>query len=186
MQTTRLRWTIADLVAFPDNDLNRYEIIDGELFVTKSPHWNHQSSCARISRIIGDWAEKTGLGDVAIAPGIIFSDADNVIPDVVWVSNQRLELLMDTSGHLTGAPELVIEVLSPGEKNVIRDKEKKLLLYSQQGVEEYWICNYIEKTVEVYRSQLANLQLKLTLLNQDQLTSPLLPGFNCLVNQLFP
>jgi Uma2 family endonuclease len=76
-------------------------------------------------------------------------------------------------------------VLSPGGKNILRDKEKKLKLYSQQGVDEYWICDYIEKTVEVYRRQPANLELELTLSSQDQLTSPLLPGFNCLVSQLF-
>jgi Uma2 family endonuclease len=185
MQTTPVRWTTADLEALPDDDLNRYEIINGELFVTKSPHFNHQISCSNIIRIIGNWSEKSGLGEVVFAPGIIFSDSDNVIPDVVWISHQRLKLLMDEAGHLTGAPELVIEVLSPGRKNVLRDKEKKLELYSQQGVDEYWICDYIEKTVEVYRRQASNLQLELTLSSQDQLTSPLLPGFNCLVSQLF-
>lgn len=64
-----------------------------------------------------------------IAPAIIFSDADNVIPDVVWASHERLKYLLDEAGHLTGAPELVVEVLSPGEKNEKRDKETKLKLY---------------------------------------------------------
>ncbi len=79
---------------------NRYEIIDGELFVTKAPNWVHQTSCANIATVIKIWSDETGLGEVAIAPGIIFSDADNVIPDVVWASHERLKLLLDEAGHL--------------------------------------------------------------------------------------
>lgn len=120
-----------------------------------------------------------------IAPGIIFSDSDNVIPDVVWASHERLKHLLDEAGHLTGAPELVVEVLSPGEKNEKRDKETKLKLYSVQGVPEYWICDSIQKKVKVYRREQAALKLAVTLFSQYELTSPLLPGFNCLVSKLF-
>ncbi|AUB40369.1 Endonuclease, Uma2 family [Nostoc flagelliforme CCNUN1] len=120
-----------------------------------------------------------------IAPGIIFSDSDNVIPDVVWASHERLKNLLDEAGHLTGAPELVVEVLSPGEKNQKRDKETKLKLYSVQGVQEYWICDSIQKKVEVYRREQAALKLAATLFSQDELTSSLLPGFKCLVSKLF-
>jgi Uma2 family endonuclease len=185
MAITPVRWTTADLELFAGDNRNRYEIIDGELFVTKSPHWDHQSSCINIGTVLKIWSDETGLGEVAIAPGIIFSDADNVIPDVVWASHQNLERLLDEAGHLTGAPELVVEVLSPGEKNETRDKQTKLKLYSVQGVQEYWICDYIQKKVEVYRREQAILRLTVTLFSQDELTSPLLPGFNCLVSKLF-
>ncbi|MBW4676476.1 MAG: Uma2 family endonuclease [Desmonostoc geniculatum HA4340-LM1] len=185
MQTTPVRWITADLELFAGDRRNRYEIIDGELFVTKAPNWIHQTSCANIATVLKIWSDETGLGEVAIAPGIIFSDADNVIPDVVWASHERLKLLLDEAGHLTGAPELVVEVLSPGEKNEKRDKETKLKLYSVQGVQEYWICDSIQKKVEVYRREQAALKLAVTLFSQDELTSPLLPGFNCLVSKLF-
>ncbi|BDI14999.1 hypothetical protein ANSO36C_08010 [Nostoc cf. commune SO-36] len=108
-----------------------------------------------------------------------------MIPDVVWASHERLKNLLDEAGHLTGAPELVIEVLSPGEKNEKRDKETKLKLYSVQGVLEYWICDFIQKKVEVYRREQTALKLAATLFSQDELRSPLLPGFNCLVSKLF-
>ena len=80
---------------------------------------------------------------------------------------------------------MVIEVLSPGTVNERRDKEAKLKLYSSQGVQEYWIVSWQLKTVEVYRRE--NLQLKLvaTLLNNDRLTSPLLPDFSCEINRFF-
>lgn len=85
------------------------------------------------------------------------------IPDVVWASNERLEPLLDEAGHLTGAPELVVEVLSPGKKNERRDREAKLKLYSVQGVYEYWIVNLKERMVKVYHREQAVLKLVATL-----------------------
>ncbi|WP_442948539.1 Uma2 family endonuclease [Nostoc sp.] len=67
----RVRWNTADLELFPDNG-NRYEIIDGELFVTRAPHWNHQKTCVRISTFLDNCSQTTGLGEVVTAPGIIF------------------------------------------------------------------------------------------------------------------
>lgn len=184
-QTTsdKVRWTTADLELLPDNG-NRYEIIDGELFVTRAPHWGHQQTCGRIFQELNTWSRESGLGQVAIAPGIIFTDADNVIPDVVWASNERLAILLDEAGHLTAAPELIIEVLSPGVENERRDREAKLKLYSSRGVREYWIVNWQLQHVEVYRREQAILVLVATLFTNDELSSPLLPGFVCPVIRL--
>ncbi len=180
----KVRWTSADLDLLPDNG-TRYEIIDGELFMTRSPHWGHQEVCVNIGTELTNWSRRTGLGKTATAPGIIFTDADNVIPDVVWASNERLAFLLDNAGHLIGAPELVVEVLSFGEENERRDRSIKLKLYSSRGVQEYWIVNWRLKQVEVYRRERATLKLAATLLVNDELTSPLLPGFACPVERLF-
>ncbi len=179
-----LRWTIADLELLPDND-NRYEIIDGELFVTRAPHWGHQEVCGRIFAVLDAWSRQTGLGRSAINPGIIFTDADNVIPDVVWASTARLALLLDEAGHLTAAPELVVEVLSAGAENERRDREAKLRLYSLRGVQEYWLVNWQLQQIEQYRREQAALKIVATLLPNDALTSPLLPGFTCSIAGLF-
>jgi Uma2 family endonuclease len=183
--TSSVRWTTADLELFAGDRTNRYEIIDGELFVTRAPHWKHQAICINVGTVLKLWSDETGLGEAVVTPGIIFSDSDNVIPDVVWASNKRLDLLLDDAGHLTGAPELVVEVLSLGDKHEKRDRETKLKLYSVQGVQEYWIVDRREEKVEVYRRENAVLKLAATLFSQDELTSPLLPGFNCLVGKLF-
>ncbi|NJL42110.1 MAG: Uma2 family endonuclease [Leptolyngbyaceae cyanobacterium SM1_4_3] len=180
----RVRWTTADLELFPD-DGKRYEIIDGELIVTRALRWSHQEITGRIFAALDTWSQGTGLGRAAINPGIIFTDEDNVIPDVVWASNTRLDLLMDEAEHLTGAPELVVEVLSPGEKNEQRDKQLKLKLYSQQGVQEYWIVDKNLRQVQVYRRDNAMLVLVATLQADDSLTSPLLPDFTCPLRQVF-
>lgn len=179
-----LRWTTEDLELLPDNG-NRYEIIDGELIATRSPHWKHQEVCGRTFSGLDAWSQSTGLGQAAINPGIIFSDTDNVIPDVVWASNERLAILLDNAGHLTAAPELVVEVLSPGSENERRDKVAKLKLYSTRGVQEYWIVNWQTQQIEAYRREQAALKLVATLFVNDQLTTPLLPGFVCAVGQLF-
>ncbi|AFZ22589.1 hypothetical protein Cylst_0214 [Cylindrospermum stagnale PCC 7417] len=182
--TERVRWTTADLELFPDNG-NRYEIIDGELFVTRAPHWNHQKACVKTTTALDNWSQITGLGEVVPAPGIIFGDNDNVIPDVVWVSKEKLAELLDEAGHLTAAPELVIEVLSSGVENEKRDKELKLKLYSSRGVREYWIIDWRRQQVEVYRREQGILKLAATLFKDDELTSPILPGFTCAIASLF-
>lgn len=187
MTTTpnRVRWTTADIALFPD-DGKRYEIIDGELIVTRAPRWSHQQVTGRIFNALDTWSQQaTGRGEAAFNPGIIFTDEDNVIPDVVWASNARLDLLMDEAEHLTGAPELVVEVLSPGEKNEQRDKQLKLKLYSQQGVQEYWIVDNNLRQVQVYRRENAMLVLVVTLQADDALTSPLLADFACPLVQIF-
>jgi Uma2 family endonuclease len=127
----------------------------------------------------------SGLGEASIMPGLIFSDSDNVAPDVVWVSYERLAQIQDEAGHFHGAPELVVEVLSPGKANEDRDKSAKLKLYSVQGVQEYWIVDRITQRIEIYRRDNAQLKLVTTLLVDDAITSPLLPNFTCKVARLF-
>jgi Uma2 family endonuclease len=115
----------------------------------------------------------------------VFSEVDSVIPDVVWASYQRLEIMLDEAGQLIAAPELVVEVLSSGEKNERRDKRAKLKIYSTYGVLEYWIADREQRKVEVYRREGGLLKLALSLYASDELTSPVLPGFIVTVSQLF-
>ncbi len=181
----RVRWTTADLELLSDDEWKRYEIIDGELFVTRAPHIRHQSVIRNICSELGNWSDETQLGEAFPTPGVIFSEADNVIPDVVWISVDRMERFIDEAGHFTGAPELIVEVLSPGATNERRDKEAKLKLYSSQGVEEYWIVSRDLQQVEVYRRENATLKRAATYKAEDEITSPLLPGFHCLVQKFF-
>lgn len=180
-----LRWTTADIESLAADEWKRYEIIDGELFVTRAPHIGHQGAAGRIYARLLLWSEETNLGQPLLTPGVIFSDADNVIPDVVWVGNERLATIVDDEGHLTGAPELIVEVLSAGSTNERRDREAKLKLYSLKGVQEYWIVDWRLQQTEVYRRDNAQLQLYQTLLAADKISSPLLPGFCCKVNRFF-
>lgn len=182
--STTLRWTSADLEALPD-DGKRYEIIDGELYMSKQPHWHHQFTCGQIFKVLQLWSERTGIGQANFAPGLIFADDDDVAPDVVWISHARLQTALEADGKLHAAPELAIEVLSFGSQNERRDREAKLKLYSRRGVHEYWIADWQKRQLEIYRRENAALQLIATLFENDTLTTPLLSDFSCTVKELF-
>lgn len=183
MQTT-LRWTSADLETLPDNG-NRYEIIDGELYVSTAPRYEHQKACGGVFRLLEDWSRQTKLGTPIINPGVIFAEDNDVIPDVIWISRKRRHETLKPDGHFHGAPELVVEVLSFTGSNERRDREAKLNLYSRRGVSEYWIVNWMLRSVEIYRRKWRGLKLVSTLNANDHLTSPLLPGFDCKVAEIF-
>ncbi len=182
--TSTLRWTSADLEALPD-DGKRYEIIDGELFVSKQPHFYHQHACGRVFSLLENWSTQSKLGQAIFAPGLIFADDDDVVPDVAWLSNKRLTAALGEDGKLHSAPDLVIEVLSPGLANQRRDREAKLKLYSRRGVLEYWIVDWWTRAIEIYRRRDAHLDLFAILVEGDLLESPLLPGFSAQVDDLF-
>jgi Uma2 family endonuclease len=182
--TTTLRWTSADLETLPD-DGKRYEIIDGELHVSKQPHWYHQAVSGQLFALLQAWNRTTTAGYANLAPGVIFADDEDVAPDVVWISRARLAASLAPDGKLHAAPELVIEVLSPGSLNERRDREAKLKLYSRRGVHEYWIVDWRARQVEVYRREEHALRLVATLYEADTLHTTLLPGFALSIATLF-
>lgn len=173
--------TIADLDSMPE-DGNRYEIIEGELFVSRSPSLIHQRSVRNLSFQFTLYLRDNPVGEVLPGPGVIFSDFSGVIPDLVYVSYERGKEIA-TGDRLTGAPELIIEVLSPGIENRRRDEVAKRQLYKKYGVKEYWILDPQRRTVQVYRT--ARFKLIATLSVRDVLTTPLLPGFRCPVKEIF-
>jgi len=180
-----LRWTIHDLAAYDLEEGKRYEIMEGELFVSTQPHLEHQRICRRLTVVLSNWADQSGRGEVFPAPGVIFDDENAVAPDVVWVSAERLPFLEGDDGKLHDAPDLAIEVVSPGSTNSRRDREVKLRLYSVRGVREYWIIDGAAKSVQVFRHMSGTLKLAATLFDEDELTSTLLPGFSLPVARLF-
>jgi Uma2 family endonuclease len=177
-------WTISDLEGLPDHG-NRYEIISGELFVTRAPHFEHQDLASAICAELRGWCRQTNLGKAVVAPGIVWSDTDAVIPDVVWATNQKVATCLDGSGHFTQSPELIIEILSRSSQDRQRDRQTKLKLYSSRGVLEYWIVDPQERLFEIYRRVDGLLELAVTLYSSDTLTSPLLPGFSCAIAIVF-
>jgi Uma2 family endonuclease len=178
------KFTSADLALMPD-DGKRREIIEGELYVSRAPGFEHQYACTRLSHSLVEWNDQSKLGVVVVAPGLVFAEDDDVIPDVVWISMERFGGNMDDAGHFVVAPDLIIEVLSPGKANKDRDRKAKLKLYSRRGAQEYWIVDWMTQQVEIYRRERGGLKQAATLLLTDSIESPLLPGFSCQVKSLF-
>jgi Uma2 family endonuclease len=144
MPTLKRRWSVDDLQDLPD-DGQRYEVIDGELFVTPSPSWTHQKAVLQVSRILGDYLHGEGIGDVIVSPAdVVFSRARAVQPDLFAVplvdgrSPRRFE---DVRRLL-----LAVEVLSPSTARA--DRVAKRLLFRDEGVAEYWIVDLDARTIE--------------------------------------
>ena len=183
--TTAFRFTSADLECFPHIEGVRYEIIDGELFVSRAPGESHQYVVAQLAVSLGGWSLQSGAGLTIPGPGVVFSEDNDVIPDLVWISHERRARALDAKGHYTIGPEIVVEVLSPGSVNERRDRDLKLNLYSRQDIQEYWIADWQSQLLEVYRRDDGSLRLAATLSGDVILTSPLLPGFACRVSSLW-
>ena len=183
-ETMPYNWTSRDLEALPD-DGKRYEIIAGELYVSDIPHLNHQIACGSLVCLLNEWDKQTQRGITIFAPGIIFADDDDVVSDVVWISRERLATALEPDGKLHSAPELVVEVLSPGDINERRDRETKLKLYSRRGALEYWIVNWRTRQVEVYRREETALKQTGMVYENDMLQSPYLPEFRCRGREIF-
>src|SRR5256885_10286167 len=143
--------TNKDLECLPD-DGNRYELIEGELYVSTAPDLIHQRTLGRLFRAFGSYLDSNPVGEIVLGPGVILSDYDGVIPDLVYLSNERRDEIA-TGARIFGAPNLVVEILSPGVQNMERDRKIKLKLYARFGVEEYWIADTRERAIEVYRRE---------------------------------
>jgi len=179
-----LSWTVDDVELLPD-DGSIYEVIDGELYVSKQPDMQHQVVGARISFLLELWNDQAQRGVTVGTPGVIFTNNNAVVPDVAWISNERYATALYPDRKIHSCPELVVEILSPGSENRRRDRQIKLKLYSRYGAEEYWIVNWQERLVEVYQRENAVLMLNRTLMENDVLETPLLPGFSCKISRFF-
>lgn len=175
--------TVTDLEAMPE-DGNRYEVIEGELFVSCAPGLTHQQISANLLVLIRNYLETNQIGRVYLTPGLILTDLTGVIPDLVFFRHERSEEIV-SGERLTGAPDLVVEILSPGAENIRRDRIAKRQLYARHGVAEYWMVDPEKLALEVYRLQSGSLELVATLKDEDELNSPFLPGFGCATAAIF-
>jgi Uma2 family endonuclease len=181
---TELPVTVADLEGLPD-DGNRYEVIEGELHVSSAPAYLHQFSLSRLLYEIQKYLEVNPIGEMLPGLGVIFDQFNGVIPDLVYCSNERLAQIL-ASGRLIAAPEIVVEILSPGAANERRDKVLKRQIYSGRGAHEYWLIDPELRTIEVSRKRKdGGLKIRATLQESDELTSVELPGFSLAVSKIF-
>lgn len=175
--------TVADLDACPD-DGNRYELIEGELFVSRAPGLPHQMILQNLQIAFADYLRKNPIGKIVPGAGAVFSDYDAVIPDLVFVSNARWSEVV-TNERFSAAPDLVVEVMSRGKENRDRDLLVKRQLYAKYGVAEYWIVDVEKRIVEVYCLRNDRLESIATLRNGDEITTSLLPDFRFSVSAVF-
>ncbi len=139
--------TYDDLLAIPE-DGNRYELILGEIAMSPSPNKKHQRALSRLNNRTSAFVEQHQLGEVFFAPfDVKFSPYSVVEPDLFYISREKRFTLGDN--FVDGAPDMVVEVLSPS--NRMQDLVKKAALYAQYGVAEYWVVDPESQTVAVHQ-----------------------------------
>ena len=174
------KFTHADLLTAPD-DGKRREILDGEIFVTPSPIADHQTIVLNFAFALRSYLLDHPIGKVYIAPlDVIFTEFDVLEPDLLFVLNEHRATVKD---WVRGAPDLVVEVLSPTTAS--RDRGIKLRAYARFGVLEYWIADPEVRAVEVYRLKRKGYELARTLEEGSNLTSTLLPQFTLQISAVF-
>ena len=180
MTNPRIKFTINDYMSTPDG--KRYQLLDGELIVAPSPITRHQTILFRLARAMHDAVNANQSGRVWVAPlDVVLSNHDVVQPDVLFVSNRRADIV--TEANVQGAPDLVVEILSPATAQ--HDREYKRTLYSRHGVREYWLVDPEEDAVEVWVESETGLVQAATYQREDTLASPLLEGLNIPLEGIF-
>jgi Uma2 family endonuclease len=175
--------TYEDYVRIPD-DGKRHEIIDGEHYVTASPFLRHQRIALRLAFRLEEFLRKHPLGELFIAPAdVILSPHDIVVPDLLFVSDERASIL--TEKNIQGAPDLVIEILSNSTRRL--DEVLKRRAYERFGAREYWSFDPQRKTTQVWERTTGGLRRRdlLSAAAGDVLTSPLLPGLEIPLAEIF-
>ena len=175
-----VRQTYKDYCATPDDE--RYELLNGKLMMVPAPNMKHQKVLVRLTEKLNSFSEAHGLGEVYVAPCDVFlSDTDVVQPDLLFISRAREHTLTDA--NVRGAPDLVIEILSPSTAD--RDLGYKHDLYGRHGVLEYWIVDPIAETVAVHQQRDGRLELGETFGRRNTLQTALLEGLQLKLDDIF-
>ena len=175
--------TVADLETLPE-DGNRYELFEGELFVSRAPSLAHQRVMVNLLGLLLGYLKQNPIGEVLPTPGVIFDETNSAIPDIVFLTAQQVSNV-GAGERIYEAPELAIEIVSPGTENARRDREVKRQVYGKHGVKEYWIADPEQRSLEIYRLERRNLKLVATLTEADEITTAILPGFRCQAYRIF-
>jgi Uma2 family endonuclease len=163
-------------------DGKQYELIDGELFMTPAPRPKHQRIVVRLTEELSRFVRENSLGEVFVAPVDVLMDRHTVLqPDVLFISAARQSIVGEEA--IEGAPDLVVEVLSPS--TFYKDLRKKMTAYSQFGVQEYWIVDPETQTIELYARRDNKLQLAQKFSSEETLESALFLGLRLAVNDVF-
>jgi len=176
-----VKYTYQDLLSTPE-DNRRYEIFEGELIMSPAPNRAHQKAHANLFRIFSQHVHKHSLGEVYSAPFDVYFDEETVVePDILFISKQRLHIVDESK--VNGAPDLVVEIISPSSDT--RDRGFKFKLYAEKGVKEYWLPNPDEATFEIYVLGKNGFELAGKFTGEQKTKSSLFPGLEFSVSELW-
>lgn len=176
--------TIDDLEAIPYDETHRYELIEGELYVSRATGIPHQLVLGNLQAELFIYLRENPIGRAVIGPGAVFSKYNSVIPDIVFVSNERWSTIV-AKHRFNAVPDLVIGIVSPGSANHTRDFDLKVTLYGKYHVPEYWVVDGWSQSVIIFRLEGSTLREVARLKESDVVESPLFPGLSLQVSAIF-
>ena len=179
-QRARIKYTYEDYKHTPED--KRYELIDGELILAAAPRRAHQRTDIKLATRLDSYVEAHDLGEVYAAPfDVVLTDTDVVQPDLLFVSKERLNIINDD--NVRGAPDLVVEILSPSTAG--RDRTVKRTLYARHGVTEFWLVDTDTRNITVMLLREHGYEIVGIYGEGQTLTSPTLEGFTLNLNEIF-
>ena len=173
--------TVADLYAIPESVRGeRFELIDGDLLVNPAPIPMHQIVSGNLMLHLELHVRANKLGRVIAAPGLHVDEHTYVVPDIVLIAKEHIEIIGPV--NVVAAPDLVCEILSPGTRRY--DQMVKRALYAQIGVREYWLVEPGTRSVTVLVLEAGNFT-ELTFEDSDAVSSRVLPSLHLRLDELF-
>ncbi len=181
-QPSKKHYTYADYVQLPDDGM-RYEIIEGELFMSPAPIPLHQRVLRELVLALTQFVKKTLVGEILFAPIDVVLGDDNVVqPDILLIFKKNEKII--TEKNIQGAPDLIVEILSPG--TAYNDLINKKDLYQKFGVQEYWIVDPLKQWIEIYTVQGQEYTLHQRASGSGSVTSRILEGLTIQLKDIFP
>ncbi|HTS71974.1 MAG TPA: Uma2 family endonuclease [Terriglobia bacterium] len=175
------RLTYEQFRQLPD-DGKRYELVRGEAHLNPAPTTKHQLVSRRLVASLEIYLSKNPLGEILYAPLDVRLSSDTALqPDIIFVAKANAAIIKED--YLAGAPDLVVEILSPS--TTAHDRIIKLPIYAEAGVGEVWFIDPQASTVEVFKLQRSKYLVEAALAGNRSLTSTLFPGWELPLSSLF-
>jgi Uma2 family endonuclease len=173
--------TVQDFMDIPEGP-PYYQLIEGDLFMMPPPGAFHQDIAGNIFSLMREYLRRNPIGKAAIAPyGVFLNDVNAFLPDVFFVTKARLKQF--SKRGFEGAPDLVVEVLSPGTSRF--DKTSKKTVYARSGVLEYWLVDPITQEVHIFYLAENIDEPRFIYSRTDSFASPLIPGLEFRGEEIF-
>jgi len=174
--------TYQEYLTFPDSDGLKKEIIEGDLYMTPAPSIKHQQISSTLFYQLFIHVAKNKLGKVLYAPcDVLLSNINVLQPDIIFIARENYDIL--TEYNIQGAPDLLIEILSPSTQDTDRIFKKRI--YEKFGVKEYWILDPILETVEIWSSTKNKYQLLINATKDDTIESRVIAGLRLALVTVF-
>ncbi len=175
------KWTADDYMLLDED--RRCEIIDAELNMTPAPTTKHQKVSMALILRMNQFIELNRRGILFHAPTDVYFDNKNIFqPDLIYLKDQNSPLLSEKG--IIGAPDLIVEIISPSNSYI--DRYVKKGKYAQFGVQEYWIADPGNKTIEVYNlAEGQEYSLTLFLAEEGEVKSSVLEGLTFELSNIF-